>query len=370
VLDTKTNKLAITVISAYDCAVNAIGLRTGVTTSGTAFPALPAWIWGYDSLGQVTSADSSIDTSDRAYQFDATGNRKKSADSLTLPSSDNYTTNALNQYTSRSVGVSPTLQKTRLWGMDLSGSMQGAGGVGGLLSESHISNPQSPIYYPTYDGNGNVSEYLNSAGAVIAHFEYDPFGNTVVNTDTNSQFAYRFSTKPLEFATGLYYYTYRHYEPLTGRWPSRDPKNEVGGPRWFKKFAEIDQSIAEIKKRLAVAAASLVRLQDGDLKEALRYNIKKAAEDLEVAEPLLRGHTSENDDFLDYVFLGNSPLGAVDHLGLYSSTCYIPCCKSTSPSFAVGTKPCRCEVVRLFSIGGRPFEFPYWIYFSSCGFCT
>ena len=34
VLDTKTNKLAITVISKYDYAVNAIGQRTGVATSG------------------------------------------------------------------------------------------------------------------------------------------------------------------------------------------------------------------------------------------------------------------------------------------------------------------------------------------------
>ncbi len=27
----------------------------------------------------------------------------------------------------------------------------------------------------------------------------------------------------------MYYYTYRHYDPLTGRWPSRDPIQEMGG---------------------------------------------------------------------------------------------------------------------------------------------
>jgi RHS repeat-associated protein len=110
--------------------------------------------------------------------------------------------------------------------------MQGAGGVGGMLSESSLitSNPITfNSSYPTYDGNGNVSEYLNSTGQVTAHFEYDPFGNTVVNTDTSNQFAYRFSTKPLAFATGLYYYGYRYYDPLTGRWPSRDPIEERGG---------------------------------------------------------------------------------------------------------------------------------------------
>ena len=196
VLDTKTNKLAITVISKYDYAVNAIGQRTGVATSGTAYPALPSWLWGYDALGQVTSADSSVATSDRAYQYDAVGNRIEARDGATT--ANGVTTlylydgwNCIAEYT-RSVGVSPTLQKTRLWGTDLSGSPQGAGGVGGMLSESSpiTSNPITfNSSYPTYDGNGNVSEYLDSTGQVTAHYEYDPFGNTVVNTDTANQFA-------------------------------------------------------------------------------------------------------------------------------------------------------------------------------------
>jgi RHS repeat-associated protein len=268
--------------------VNVIGQRTGVTTSGTALPAVPSWMWTYDALGQFVAADSIVTISDRAYQYDTIGNRKKSANSLTLPLANDY---ALNQYTSipslafipsydfdgnmtsgplpispttnstlardaenrlifstvgavtttylydawncladysRSAGVSPTftLNKTRLWGTDLSGTPQGAGGVVGLLSESYISNPQSPIYYPLYDGNGNISEYLTTT---VAHFEYDPSGNTVVNTDAASLFTYRFSTKPRDIETGLYYYGYRYYDPMTSRWLSRDPIGEKGG---------------------------------------------------------------------------------------------------------------------------------------------
>ncbi|QTN31241.1 RHS repeat-associated core domain-containing protein [Akkermansiaceae bacterium] len=119
-----------------------------------------------------------------------------------------------------------TLVESYLWGMDLSGSMQGAGGVGGLLAV----NDGSASYYPTYDGNGNVSEYLDSAGAVAAHYEYDPFGNTTVATGAKAaDFSHRFSTKPLDAETGLYYYGYRYYDPVTGRWPSRDPIGERGG---------------------------------------------------------------------------------------------------------------------------------------------
>ena len=74
--------------------------------------------------------------------------------------------------------------------------------------------------------NGNISEYLTAAGTIAAHFEYELFGNPVVNTDTANLFAYRFSTKPRDKETGLYYYGYRYYDPMTGRWPSRHPQQK------------------------------------------------------------------------------------------------------------------------------------------------
>ncbi|MCH7227577.1 RHS repeat-associated core domain-containing protein [Verrucomicrobiaceae bacterium E54] len=44
-----------------------------------------------------------------------------------------------------------------------------------------------------------------------------------------ASFPYRFSTKPQDGVTGLYYYGYRWYDPVTGKWPSRDPIGERGG---------------------------------------------------------------------------------------------------------------------------------------------
>ena len=121
------------------------------------------------------------------------------------------------------------LTKTYTWGMDLSGSMQGAGGVGGLLLITDHLALGTPSFFPTYDGNGNVSEYLDSTGTTVAHYEYDPFGKTTVATGSKAaDFSHRFSTKPLDATTGLYYYGYRYYDPQTGRWPSRDPIEEEG----------------------------------------------------------------------------------------------------------------------------------------------
>jgi RHS repeat-associated protein len=126
--------------------------------------------------------------------------------------------------------LSTTLRDTFTWGLDLSNTLQGAGGVGGLLATRWVNAAGSPDYFPTYDGNGNVSEYLTSAGGVAVHYQYDPFGNlTEVTGDLSTRFQYRFSTKPRDINTGLYYYGYRQLNPLTGRWVSRDPIEEAGG---------------------------------------------------------------------------------------------------------------------------------------------
>lgn len=110
--------------------------------------------------------------------------------------------------------------------MDLIGSMQAAGGVGGLLAVTD----GTASYYPTYDGNGNISEYLDSGGTTQAHYEYDAFGNETVKSGAKANdFAHRFSTKPQDTESGLYYYGYRYYDPVTGRFINRDPIQEGGG---------------------------------------------------------------------------------------------------------------------------------------------
>ncbi len=85
-------------------------------------------------------------------------------------------------------------------------------------------------YYPTYDGNGNISEYLGSRGTVAAHYAYDVFGNLTAKMGTNAAPLSRStSTQPLDPETGLYYYGYRYCDPVAGRWPNRDPIEEQGG---------------------------------------------------------------------------------------------------------------------------------------------
>jgi RHS repeat-associated protein len=114
-----------------------------------------------------------------------------------------------------------------VWGMDLSGPLQGAGGIGGLMAVVRNGQP----YHPAFDANGNITDYVATNGAVVAHYEFDAFGNTAAQSGTLADaFAYRFSTKYLDYETGLYYYGYRYYSPELGRWLSRDPAEEQAGP--------------------------------------------------------------------------------------------------------------------------------------------
>jgi RHS repeat-associated protein len=121
-----------------------------------------------------------------------------------------------------------------------------AGGVGGLLSVTKHQAQSTTHYFPTFDGNGNVSEYLDAGGAVVAHYEYDPFGRTTFESGPNAaDFAYRFSTKPVDPATGLYYYGLRYFDPLSGRWINRDPIGERGGVNLYGMVANAAINFAD-----------------------------------------------------------------------------------------------------------------------------
>lgn len=141
-------------------------------------------------------------------------------------------------------GYTEEIIRKYTWGLDLSGTLQGAGGIGGLLAAEFKRGEEWQKYWYTYDANGNVGQLLryrtNPAETVTlaAGYEYDPYGNTLAVRDLDSsgiagENEIRFSTKWLHDQSGtdrdLYYYGYRFYSPGLGRWLSWDPIGEQGG---------------------------------------------------------------------------------------------------------------------------------------------
>ena len=117
-----------------------------------------------------------------------------------------------------------------VWGKDLSGSFQGAGGVGGLLYEKR----NGAIYIPYQDAFGNIMGYWDTNGVIVVEYTYDAFGKTIAQSGSMADvFRHRFSTKYYDSETGFYYYGYRYYFPELRRWLSRDPLEEEGGENLY-----------------------------------------------------------------------------------------------------------------------------------------
>lgn len=150
--------------------------------------------------------------------------------------------------------------RTYYWGLDISGSYGGAGGIGGLwMIRDHVANRH---YVPGYDGMGNVLMlYSLEDKRVVSEYEYDPFGQLTRQTGwvkVGSNWVpvdydpvdnpFRYQTKwwvnaqaglSTEFSGhgtstagsvfDLYDYGLRWYHPRHGRFINRDPIREQGG---------------------------------------------------------------------------------------------------------------------------------------------
>jgi len=148
-------------------------------------------------------------------------------------------TNNINIYTNRflydswnlvaEVNPASSLIRNYMWGNDLSGSMQGAGGVGGLLQMSYHGLGATNCF-SAFDGNGNIVALVGADdGSIVATYEYSPFGEMIRSSGRMASLdPIRFSTKYNDDESTFLYYGFRYYKPAAGAWLSRDPIEERG----------------------------------------------------------------------------------------------------------------------------------------------
>lgn len=226
---------------------------TSVSETGAVFIAKTPEVFGHDLDGnltndgrwtmtwdaenrliQIESLSTAPQASKRkvAWQFDAQGRRIRQT--TYDGSSGSYSTTEDLKFISdgwRHIAelnaTNDAVIRSYTWGLDLSGSLGGTGGVGGLLFLS-TSNSQPSSHFYGYDGNGNVTLLINATnGTASAVYEYDPFGRELRATgpmaDENT---FTFSTKRRNATTRLVLYEYRPYDADEGRWLGRDKMNE------------------------------------------------------------------------------------------------------------------------------------------------
>ncbi|HAB17653.1 MAG TPA: RHS repeat-associated core domain-containing protein [Verrucomicrobiota bacterium] len=122
--------------------------------------------------------------------------------------------------------------RSYIWGNDLSGTSEGAGGAGGLIA---VKPGGTTAHFVAYDGNGNVTGLVDgSTGIPSATYEYGPFGEMIRATGAQAKAnPIRFSTKYQDPETDLLYYGYRYYSPTFGRWINRDSMEELDSPALY-----------------------------------------------------------------------------------------------------------------------------------------
>ena len=189
------------------------------------------FVYSYDAQNRLVSV-SSNDVVLVVNEYDSKSRRvrKITQEATTTFCYDDW--NLIEERIAHTNGTTSTIHY--YWGKDLSGTLQGAGGVGGLL----CLTVDGAIYIPCYDNLGNITCYLDENGNTAAQYAYDAFGKIIVKSGPLADlFRHRFSTKYFDAETGLYYYGYRFYHPVLMRWLNRDPVGEYGGLHLYE-FAQ------------------------------------------------------------------------------------------------------------------------------------
>ena len=257
------------------------------------------WSYTYDSENRLATILSN-DVHVVSYKYDAFSRRVSSMeDSMTrLDFFDSWKV-----IQTSAVSEQGIIQNGNWWGKDLLSTLNGSGGIGGLLSVRHDGN----MLVPGYDSNGNIVDYQNLSGEVKASYAYGVFGSIqTMSGSLSALLPIRFSTKPSEHS--LSYYGHRFYSAEFGRWNTRDKIEESGGFNLFSfchnrslfmfdRLGLIEGSVATSGWSITGAGCGQVNQQTtlvwhgndpGQLGGTIVQNvsIKRRAQDCDTGEPL------------------------------------------------------------------------------------
>lgn len=185
----------------------------------------------YDSENQLTRAEvlgRTISTFSYDYIGRRTGKKVKVLDGAARDYSMTWVYSGWQPIEERRTENGTTTIANLIWGLDLSQRPDGAEGVGGLLAAVAFPSTETTLF--AYDANGNVVDVIDGTlNRNQTHYQYDAFGNLPLGLfDDGTGRQVRFSTKYADAETGLYYYGYRYYHPMLGRWITRDPIGHAG----------------------------------------------------------------------------------------------------------------------------------------------
>jgi len=235
--------------STFNFTTNAENQITGQTQTSDASVAYPpstlSQSASYNNLNQLTNlsgqslswdADGNL-TSDgtRTYTWDA--ENRLAGISYASGEAISFVYDALGrriQTSTTPAGGGTAAAIVQLWcGWKLCQTYTMINPLNAVLSKEYYAEgeyaPGSPAISSYYapDQIGSVRRAFQTSGASPT-YDYDPYGNPLQSTAPVTDFNYAGTF--YNAASGLYLATRRPYDPVSGRWLSRDPIGEAGDP--------------------------------------------------------------------------------------------------------------------------------------------
>ena len=132
------------------------------------------------------------------------------------------------------VDDSGTVLRTYTWGT----------GIDNLLAFTDYTGTETNSYFAITDHLGTVHALADENGDIVESYRYDAWGNVLEVLDSNGNpitesalgNRYLFQGREYSWATGLYYFRARWYDPETGRFVSTDPIGISGGLNQYMAF--------------------------------------------------------------------------------------------------------------------------------------
>jgi len=222
---------------------------------------LVAESFGLDGPSNVTNRSGTTESYDKANRLTddgATHNTWSDADRLAQRGTDTFGYDALDRMTSSNVsGTARTytyngdgLLQTRTGGVGASFLWDPGSAPSRLVKQGNdnIVYGLGPLYVVKADattmtlareGSKNVRAEINSSGAVTASFRYRAYGQLAQATASAPTY-FGLASQMID-ASGLYYMRARWYDPVTGRFMSRDPlKGQTDAPASLSAFGYAD----------------------------------------------------------------------------------------------------------------------------------
>jgi RHS repeat-associated protein len=203
---------------------------------------------GYDANGNTTT-----DQSGKTLVYDAWNRLVKYKSGSTVLTAYGY--DAIGRKITENPGSARDIYFSRFWQNieeDVSGTPQdqyvwGAAFIDQMIerdrdADANTGNGMEERLFVQQAANRDVTGLVNTSGALVERYQYDPYGTTAVLTgswagrgSTSYAWNYFHQAGRLDAITGLYDFRNRQYSPQLGRWMNEDPlRLRAGDPNLYR----------------------------------------------------------------------------------------------------------------------------------------